>query len=327
MSRDASFLEIQDIKIRSSSEKKKVYESGAPTIAKLAKMLEGSLEKAVIEGIQLGARVVNAPDDEKVEKLQLVDDYKKQWKPLQPKAVHKSGTFVAPATGTYTFTADGDLSHILAINTDLGKSVAAGYTHGEGKALDLTEGELVHIELAYWATEGDLSVNIEFTNLKVPPKNAFMTYRIGLGGYGAITTNRLGEVVLTPSVKHSPAAQRWSYDAATGQLENGVGRHKCLTVGNLTDVESVTRTALVVKDCRSDATDQHWTWVSEETGKTFTGSFTKGSLMHTETQQCIEGKLLERGSEIILSTCPGGATTTAGPGIRVYIYIYVWMCF
>ena len=204
MSRDASFLEIQDIKIRSSQDNKNVYESGAPTVSRLAKMLEGSLERAVIEGTQLGARVVNAPDDEKVEKLQLVDDYKKQYKPLQPKAVHKSGTFVTPATGTYTFTADGDLSHILAINTDLGKAVAAGYTHGEGKALDLTEGELVHIELAYWATEGDLSVNIEFADLKVPPKNAFMTYRIGLGSYGAMTTNRLGEVVLSPSVPHAP---------------------------------------------------------------------------------------------------------------------------
>ena len=139
-------------------------------------------------------------------------------------------------------------------------------------------------------------------------------YRIGLAGFGAMSTNRLGEVVLTPSVKHSPAPQRWAYDAATGQLENGVGRSKCLTVGNLTDFESVTRTPLVVKDCSSDAPDQHWTWVEEVTGAPLKGSFTRGSLKHTATGRCITGELLDKGSLfgkqslLKLGPCPGDAS-------------------
>ena len=311
LSRDASFLEIRDIAIQTSVSKIHVYRSGAPTIARLAKMLGNSLEKAVIEGIQLGARVVNAPDDEKVEKLQLVDDYKKQWQPLKPKAVHKSGTFVAPATGKYTFTASGDLSHILALETGLEDAVEAGYTHGEGKVLSLTEGQLVHIELGYWATEGDLSVNIEFADLQVPPKSAYLTYRLGFKGFGAMTTNRLGEVVLTPSVPNAPAKQRWAYDAATGQIESAVGRKKCLTLGNVTDIESVTRTPLVVADC-SDATDQHWTWVSDTSGKKLIANFSRGALMHTETEQCILGEFDDEGSILGLGACPGDNTTGTG---------------
>ena len=274
-------------------------------------MLESSLEKAVIEGIQLGARVVNAPDDEKVEKLQLVDDYKGQWKPLKPKAVHKSGTFVAPASGKYTFTASGDLSHILAIDAGISDAAEEGYMHGEGQQLSLKEGQLVHIELAYWASEGDLSVNVEFSDLKAPPKSAYLTYRLGFKGFGAMTANRLGEVVLTPSVPNAPAKQRWAYDAATGQIESAVGRKKCLTLGNVTDIESVTRTPLVVADC-SDATDQHWTWVSDTSGKKLIANFSRGALMHTETEQCILGEFDDEGSILGLGACPGDNTTGTG---------------
>ena len=303
LSRDATFLEIRDISIRTTQDHTHIYKSGAPTIDRLAKMLENSLEKAVIEGIQLGARVVNSPDDEKVEKLQLVDDYKRQWQPVKPKAVHKSGTFVAPATGSYRFSTTGDLSHVLAIDTGLGEAVKAGYTHGEDQVAAFTEGQLVRIELAYWATEGDLSVNIDLMELKVPPKSTFLTYRIGHGGFGAISSNRLGEVRLTPSVPYAPSKQRWAYHAATGQLENAEGRKKCLTLGNLTDAKSVTRTPLVVVDC-SDAKDQHWTWVSPDSGKELVGSFTQGTLKHTQTQQCIRGELRDQGAELALGACP-----------------------
>ena len=181
--------------------------------------------------------------------------------------------------------------------------------------LSLTEGQLVHIELGYWATEGDLSVNIDFAELKVPPKSAYLTYRIGFKGFGAMTTNRLGEVVLTPSVPNAPAKQRWAYDAATGQIESAIGRKKCLTLGNVTDTKSVTRTPLVVKDC-SDAKDQHWTWVSDSSGKELMGSFSRGSLKHTETQQCILGQFDDKGPILGLGPCPGDKDTTLA-GVRV----------
>ena len=124
-------------------------------------------------------------------------------------------------------------------------------------------------------------------------------------------TDAQGRCTVDAFVERRAGQTRWAYDAATGQIESAIGRKKCLTLGNVTDIESVTRTPLVVADC-SDAEDQHWTWVSDTSGEELIGSFSRGSLKHTETQQCIVGEFDDKGSILGLGPCPGDESTGAG---------------